>query len=342
MSSFVDAFSKIPGPKVTHDVDAVVPKNIALKLEAAGVKKGKELDLISMFILAVHAGVFVGFGAGFFTIVSSGMSTDGTAAHFGLTKFAAGISFCTGLSLVILAGSELFTGNAFLIMAWLTKKITTFQMFKNLIVVYIGNYVGSIILAAIQLWARCYEMCNGVYGVQALAFAQAKCGRYFGQCYALGILCNVVVCWAVWMALSGRTSMDKLLVFILPITAFAAQGFEHCVANMYFLPLAFMIKTYAPQQFWQITGKSKDADYGYVNIGHCIAFNQVPATLGNWSGSCAFLGCMYWYLYLRDKDHVSRLQFSLGSYKVFASPPPAQTSTTHGLNIFKTRNQDDQ
>jgi formate transporter len=130
-----------------------------------------------------------------------------------------------------------------------------------------------------------------------------------------------MVCWAVWMTLCAREAASKLMVFILPITAFAAMGFEHSVANMYFLPVALMIKAHVNPLMWSTTGKNPDIDYGHVAIGQCIAYNFIPATLGNVSGAVFFIGFIYWYLYLRDADHVSRFEIQLGGIKLFASPP---------------------
>jgi len=318
--SLVEALAKIPPPKVEVNVDSVAPKQVALKYEAAGVKKGKDLDFWSTFILAMHAGIFVSFGASFFTVVATAANTA-TAVAYGVDKFAAGLAFCTGLSMVILCGSELFTGNCLTVFAWATKRITTLQMIRNWIIVWIGNFVGSLIIACLQVWGRNYESASNQVGVQALAIANTKGSRNWGACYALGILCNIVVCWAVWMTLSAREASGKLLVFILPITAFAAQGFEHCVANMYFLPVALLIKTYAPPIFWSSTGKDPDRDYGNVSIGWLAWYNFCPATLGNWSGAILFLGTIYWYLYLRDEDHESRFEFAIGGMKFLASPP---------------------
>jgi len=318
--NLVEALAKIPPPKVDVNVDVVPPKQIALKYEAACTKKGKDLDFWSTFVLALHAGIFVSFGASFFTVVATA-ATGATAVSYGVNKFASGLAFCTGLAMVILCGSELFTGNCLLVLAWATKRITTFQMFRNWIIVYIGNFIGSVIIAVLQVWGRNYESAGNQVGVQALAIANTKGSRNWGACYALGILCNIVVCWAVWMTLAARESSGKLLVFILPITAFAAQGFEHCVANMYFLPVALLIKTYAPPKFWASTGKNPDKDYGNVAIGWLICYNWCPATLGNWSGAILFLGTVYWYLYLRDEDHLSRFEFGSGDMKFLASPP---------------------
>jgi formate/nitrite transporter len=317
--SLVEALSKIPPPKVDINIDCAVPKQMALKYEAAGVKKGKELDFWATFVLAIHAGIFVAMGAGFYTVVSS--ATTGTQVSYGLMKFAAGLAFCTGLAMVILCGSELFTGNAMIVLAWSSGRVTTYQMAKNWVIVYIGNFLGSLIIAALQLWGKTYQNASYQVGANAMSFAQTKCNREWGQCYCLGILCNIMVCWAVWMTLSAREASSKLMVFILPITAFAAQGFEHCVANMYFLPIGMMVKTYAIPAMWSNLSKNPDIDYPAVAVGQCVIYNFIPATLGNYSGAIFFIGFIYWYLYLRDVDHVSRFEVTLGGVKYLASPP---------------------
>lgn len=315
----IDALAKIPVPKVEANVDCAVPKTQCLKYEAAGVKKGKEIDFWAMFVLALHAGVFVTFGAAFFTVVRS-TQDPALAIFFGAQQFAAGLSFCVGLAMVILCGSELFTGNTMLIMAWCTKRITTFQWWRNLVIVYIGNFLGSVVMAALQVWAMTFWNANGNVGVQALAIAEAKCGREWGQCFCLGIMCNIMVCWSVWMTLAAREAVSKLMVFLLPITAFAAMGFEHSVANMYFLPVAMLIKCWAPPSFWATTGR-KPSDYPNVSVGQCIWYNYCPSTLGNAAGAMFMLGLFYWYVYLRDDDHVSRFEFECWGIRWCASPP---------------------
>lgn len=320
-TSLVDALAKVPAPKVDINCDCAVPKQIALKYEAAGVKKGKELDFWTTMLLALHAGAFVSFGAGFFTVVHSVDPAFGPQVSYGLLKFAGGISFCTGLAMVILCGSELFTGNTMLILAWCTRRISTYQMFRNLFLAYLGNFIGSLIIAALQLWGRTYENAQGQVGITALGFAEAKCARDWGQCYALGILCNIIVCWSVWMTLASREAIGKLIVFILPITSFAASGYEHSVANMYFLPIAMMIKTYAPDSYWLQVKVNKNQAYPHVSVGTCIWWNYVPSTLGNATGAMVFLGIVYWYVFLRDSDHQSRFEMRCCGIKWFGSPP---------------------
>jgi formate transporter len=264
VSSMMDILSKLPGPKTQCDVDCLIPKQMALKMEAAGVKKGKEMDFLTTFILAFHAGLFLSFGATFYIVVSA--SIIGQSAQYGLLKFACALGFCTGLGLVILCGSELFTGNALLVMAWASNKITTFQMLKNWFIVYFGNLIGSVTFASLQLWARIYEGCNGQVGAKFLSAVNTKCGYEWGQCFCLGLLCNIMVCWAVWMTLSGHTSTDKMLVYLLPIAAFAGMGFEHSIANQYFLPMAWMIKGRAPQSFWNNIVSTPDS-FPNVEVG---------------------------------------------------------------------------
>ena len=223
--------------KISVSVDSLLPREVASKVEDIGVKKGN-LDFLSMFMLAVLAGAFIAFGAVFYTTVVTGVADK---VGFGITRLLGGLAFCLGLVLVIVAGAELFTGNNLLVMATASGKLPVSKLGWNWLVLYIGNFVGSILMAAIIFWAVQYEMSKGQVGVTALNIANAKCNLDFTTALARGICCNILVCLAVWLTFSCRTTGDKIIATIFPITAFVACGFEHSVANMYFIPIGLFI-----------------------------------------------------------------------------------------------------
>lgn len=363
-----DAVSKMPLPKVEVGIDALVPKQMALKIEAASVKKAKEVDYISLFLMAVHGGMFFSFGAAFYQVVLAG-----TPVAYGILQFAAGIAFTTGMTMVVLCGAEMFTGNVLIIMAWLTKRVSTLEVLINWFIVFVGNFCGALIIAILQMWGRTNEngTPKGAVGFSALQIANVKCSMGWGQVYCLGLLCNLLCGWAVWMTVSGRTALDKVMVLILPITAFAAMGMEHVVANMYFIPSALIIRTYGSSSFWNaldvvtpgmVQPITSNTVYAYspvnpfsvkvvalsipycikpgwwnLTIGRMIWQNLIPVTIGNISGCIVFIAMIYWYLYLRDEDHKSRVEWYMGGIPMWASPPQGNRGKG-GINGKKKKN----
>jgi formate/nitrite transporter len=198
----------------------------------------------------------------------------------------------------VVAGAELFTGNNLIIMAWADKKITTFQVLRNWVLVYAGNLVGSVVVAGLMFFTRQYSFGGGQLGLTALNIANAKTSLDFGQALALGIMCNLLVCLAVWLCFSARTTTDKILSIIFPITAFVAAGFEHSIANMYFIPIGMFIKAGAPAGFWQSIGKTA-ADFPYLTWGNFLFANLIPVTVGNVIGGSVMVGLVYWFIYIR-------------------------------------------
>ena len=230
--------------------DAILPPAMATKAEDLGVKKAN-LGAANMFALAVLAGAFIGIGAIFATTVAAGgMSVKdaaGAAAFstgfpYGVTRLLVGLVFTVGLILVVVGGAELFTGNTLITMAFASKKVTLAQLLRNWGIVYVGNLVGSVLTAYIVFLGKQYTFGSGSIGLAALNIGEAKTALTFVQAVALGIMCNALVCMAVWMCYSARTTTDKILAIIPPISCFVAAGFEHSIANMYFIPLALFVK----------------------------------------------------------------------------------------------------
>ena len=234
-------------------------------------------------------------GAIFATTVTAGA---GGILSFGVTRLLGGLVFCLGLILVVVAGAELFTGNNLIVMAWASGKVTTGKMMRNWVIVYLGNFVGSIATAYLMFLSKQYTFGGGAIGVNALTTANAKSGLEFGQAVVLGILCNALVCLAVWLCLSARTTLDKIAAIIFPITAFVAAGFEHSIANMYFIPVGLFIKGGAAASFWETAGVTAE-QYANLTWGNFLVNNLIPVTLGNIIGGAVMVGLVYWYIYQR-------------------------------------------
>ena len=277
-------------------LDALLPAEMAAKAEAIGVKKAK-LDGVNMFALAVLAGAFVAVGGLFASTVATGFAAAGWPV--GLQRFLSGVAFCIGLILVVVGGAELFTGNNLIVMAWANHKVSTALLIRNWVIVYAGNFVGSVATALLMFAARHYSFSGGEIGVQALTLANTKAGYGFVQALALGILCNALVCLAVWLTYSARTVTDKIMAIFFPITAFVAAGFEHSVANMYFLPMGLLIKQWADPAFWERVGKTP-ADFAALTWQNAL-WNLLPVTIGNIIGGALLVGGVYWFVYLRKR-----------------------------------------
>lgn len=281
----------------SNGFDALVPPEMAVRAEYIGVTKAGTPPAVT-FLLAVLAGGFIAMGAVFSTTVTTGAAAAGVP--FGLVRLAAGLAFCLGLILVVAGGAELFTGNHLIVMAWSSKRVTTLALLRNWTIVYAGNFVGSVLTAVGVFMAGQYTFGKGSVGAAALAIADAKCSLGYTQAFALGVLCNALVCMAVWLTLSARSTTDRLLAVIFPITAFVAAGFEHCVANMYFVPFGLLIKDLAAPAFWTSIGKEPGA-FASLNIGNFLLHNLVPVTVGNIVGGAGMVGGVYWLVYCRGR-----------------------------------------
>lgn len=289
-------------------IDALVPAEMAAKAETVGVKKAN-MPFWNLFLLAVLAGAFIGLGAIFATTVSAGSigikdaagaAAYATALPYGVVRLITGLCFTLGLILVVVGGAELFTGNNLIIMAFIDKKVTFGQLMRNWGIVYLGNFVGSILTALIMFFTKQYMFGGGSIGINALNIGEAKSGLDFIQAIALGIMCNALVCLAVWMCFSARSVTDKILAIIPPIAGFVAAGFEHSVANMYFVPIALFIKSWGDPKFFELIGKTA-GDFPNLTWGNFLVGNLLPVTIGNIIGGAVMVGVVYWFVYLRGK-----------------------------------------
>jgi formate/nitrite transporter len=271
-------------------IDALLPAEMARRAETIGAAKA-EMDLISTFVLAVLAGAFIGLGAIFATVVATDV---GGHLSFGVARLLTGVVFCLGLILVIVGGAELFTGNNLIVMAWASGKVPTRLLLRNWGIVYAGNLVGAMGTALLMYLTKQYTFHDGAVGQTALNIANSKVNLDFVQAIALGIMCNTLVCLAVWLTFSARTTIDKIAAIIFPITAFVAAGFEHSVANMYFIPIGLFIKAFDKDY---VSGVNTDVSA--LSWDAFVIDNLVPVTIGNVIGGAVMVAAVYWFIYLR-------------------------------------------
>lgn len=282
--------------KGSRYIDSLLPPEMALRAEEIGARKAA-MALSPLFALSVLAGAFIAFGAVLSTTVAAG--AEGFMSY-GAARLISGFVFSLGLVLVVIGGAELFTGNNLIVMAWANGMVTTRRVLRNWAIVYVGNLVGAFGTAVLVFISGQYTFGRGSVGAAALSIANAKTGIGFPEAVALGILCNVLVCLAVWMSYSGRTTADKVLAVVPPVTAFVACGFEHSIANMYFIPIALLIKWAAPESFWMQTELSA-ANFGQLDLYGFFIGNLLPVTIGNIIGGAVLVGIVYWFVYLKGR-----------------------------------------
>ncbi len=275
-----------------HGVDALLPAEMARKAEQIGAQKIRE-GALKLLTLAVLGGAFIALGAMFATTVLAGAA--GTLPY-GVARLLTGTAFCLGLILVIASGAELFTGNALMVMAWVARRVRLSEMLRVWAIVYAGNFVGAFGTAALVYLSG--QPANGAGSVAAVALriANDKVALPFEKALLLGVLCNVLVCLAVWLGLGARTLSDRVLAVLFPVSAFVAAGFEHSVANMYFIPLGLFLKAGASAALWAQIGSP--ADFTALTWT-AFAMNLIPVTIGNIIGGGALVAGVYWFVYRR-------------------------------------------
>jgi len=276
-------------------VAPLMPDALAQAWEKAGTKKALQ-PLSTQFMLGILGGAFIGIGGMFAMITVAG--SEGVVAY-GVARMLMGIAFSLGLLLVVLAGAQLFTSDCLMVMGWAGGRLGFGRVMRVWSTVWLGNLVGGIAFALLLYLAGSYMSGKGEVGATALYFASYKASLPVGKAFFMGILCNVLVSLAAYLALAGRTLTDKVLAIIFPISAFIAAGFEHCVANMFFIPYGLMIKHGAADAFWATEAGLRVAALD-IPID-TFARNMVFVTLGNWVGGALLVGAVYWVIYRRGK-----------------------------------------
>ena len=274
-------------------VDALLPPEIARKAEEIGAAKTR-LDALTLLALAVLGGAFIGLGGMFATTVLAGVS--GPA---GPVRALGGLVFALGLVLVVVGGAELFTGNNLMVMAWASRKVRLTEMLRAWAIVYGGNFIGAVGTALLVALAGQPLLAGGAAAEAAIRIAAAKTALPLEQAFFLGVLCNVLVCLAVWLSYGARGTADKILAILLPVSAFVTAGFEHSVANMYFIPLGMMLRELAPAGL--LDDPIVAAAAAQIGISGFIR-NLAAVTAGNIVGGGILVGAVYWFVYLRRRD----------------------------------------
>lgn len=288
-------------------IDSLLPPEMATRAEYLGVRKA-EMPAFTMLMLAILAGAFISLGAIFATTVSVGgmpiAAADDSIAFstnlpYGVTRLLSGLVFSLGLILVVVGGAELFTGNNLIVMAWASGKVTGRALLRNWLIVYVGNFIGSMATAVLMFFSKQYTFGADLVGITALRIAADKCNLEFVQATALGILCNALVCLAVWLTYSARTTLDKIAAIIFPITAFVAAGFEHSVANMYFIGYGLLVKDFDPEFVAKVS--ERVPSLGSLTWQAFFINNLIPVTIGNIIGGAVLVAAVYWVVFLRVK-----------------------------------------
>jgi len=275
-------------------LDALPPADVARACAETGVTKAGR-DTLTLLMLGILAGAFIALGA-----VAMVTTLTGTSAlPWGVARLLGGGSFSLGLILVVIGGAELFTGDCLMVVAWASRRITTGALLRAWMTVYIGNLLGAGATAALLFLSEHYRMDGGLVGSTLLTIASNKAALPTQPLLFLSILCNVLVCLAVWMALSARSTVDKVAVIVPAVTAFVAAGFEHSIANAFIFPYALLVKEHAPLEFWTLIGRDPGTltALTWANAG----WNVLVATLGNLLGGSLLVGGVYWFIYLRRR-----------------------------------------
>ncbi len=281
-----------PSAPALFGSDAYSPAEIQDKVEKLGIKKA-HMPFLPELVLAIVAGGSIGLGGMFFSIVL-GDPTLGYAAQ----RILGGVVFTLGLGLVMIAGAELFTGNCLIVMAWANKQISTAEVLKNWTIVWFGNLIGALGLVFLLWMCHFPDLNGGNVGLGMLKLAVSKLSPDFTTIFFKGVMCNILVCLGVWLAYAGRSVADKMAGMVFPVAAFIAAGFEHCIANMLFLPMAWLMTVtgHVPAGF----------DTSVITIPSII-HNLVPATLGNIVGGAGFVGAIYWLIYRKGLGGITPL-----------------------------------
>lgn len=270
-------------------IDAYSPKEIAARIQQLGVVKSKG-DPLRVLALSLLAGAFIALGAALFTVVTY----DAAGLAGGVLRLIGGVAFCLGLILVVVAGAELFTGNNLIVMAYVDGQVSLKQLLNNWWLVYLGNFIGALGILLLIYFSGHWHTASGAIGAHAVMIADAKVNLSWIEAFSRGVLCNILVCLAVWLCYAGRSVTDKILAVLFPITAFVALGFEHSVANMFFIPAGLLAQSDVAVMSALSAPISEQ-----LTISGFLCNNLLPVTLGNIVGGSVFVGLFYWFIYLR-------------------------------------------
>lgn len=270
------------------NLDDYASADIAKRVEAAGIKKAN-LPFWSVVLLSILAGSFIAMGCIFFILV-----TFDSNLPSGITRLIGGLVFCIGLILVVVAGAELFTGNNLIVMGVASKVVRFSQLLKNWSIVYVGNFIGSMAVVLLMYYTNIWKTGSFGYAAKAVIIAAGKVNLTFVEGLTRGILCNALVCLAIWMCFGSRQIISKIAAIIFPITAFIALGFEHSIANMFYLPFGIIMKR-NPQVIEAVLKTSPDLNLSNLTVYGSLG-NIFSVTLGNIIGGAVMVGLIYWII----------------------------------------------
>jgi formate/nitrite transporter len=309
-------------------VDAFSPAEIAKKISEVARKKSS-LDLFRLFVLAVMAGAFIGLGAQFFNL-----AIHDSAMSVGMTKLVGGVVFSLGLILIVLAGAELFTGNTLMVMGFIERVINGKQLLRSWTIVYIGNFVGSLFIVLLIYYSDQWAGNGAMVGAKALLIASGKVNLDFFTAFVRGILCNILVVLAVWLCFGARTTVDKILAIVFPITAFVASGFEHSIANMYFIPMGMLLQNQPA-----VVAAAESMSGGSLALQNLTWYgflvrNLLPVTLGNIVGGSFLVGIAYWSVFLREFSFRGVFQLAALGFRLLFLFDPRDLSPSRVRNTL--------
>jgi formate transporter len=278
--------------------DDYAPADIAKRVEAAGIKKA-DLPFWSVALLSILAGSFIAIGCIFYILV-----TFDSTLPSGITRLIGGLVFCIGLVLVVVAGAELFTGNNLIVMGVASRVVRLSQLLKNWAIVYIGNFIGSMFVVLLMFYTNIWKTGSFGYAAKAVIIAAGKVNLTFVEGLTRGILCNALVCLAIWMCFGSRQIISKIAAIIFPITAFIALGFEHSIANMFYLPFGIILKR-NPQVIEAVLKISPDLNLNHLTVYGALG-NILSVTLGNIIGGAVMVGLIYWIIIVLPQKRIKK------------------------------------
>jgi len=276
------------------EIDAYAPVKMADKVGHVGVAKS-QLSSLTTFALSILAGVFIALG-----IQLSMLVTHTATSSYGLNQLVGGVAFTLALVLIVIAGAELFTGNCLIAMSFMARKITGKDLARNLIIAFIGNFVGALTLVLWIYISKQWTINNHLLGAKIVLAANDKVNIPFGAAFARGVLCNALVCLGIWLCYSARSNMDKILALLWPISCLIACGFEHCVVNMWLIPMGLVLKGNSA-----VLAAVEKLHGGKLDLSNLTFFkgflidNLFPVVLGNLFGGIVLVAGVYWFIYLR-------------------------------------------
>jgi len=276
------------------EIDAYAPAKMADKVGHVGVAKS-QLSTLTTFALSILAGVFIALG-----IQLSMLVTHTATSNYGLNQLVGGVAFTLALVLIVIAGAELFTGNCLIAMSFMARKITGKDLARNLIIAFIGNFIGALTLVLWIYVSKQWTINNHLLGAKIVLAANDKVNIPFGAAFARGVLCNALVCLGIWLCYSARSNMDKILALLWPISCLIACGFEHCVVNMWLIPMGLVLKGNSA-----VLAAAEKFHGGKLDLSNLTLFkgflidNLFPVVLGNLFGGIVLVAGVYWFIYLR-------------------------------------------